>query len=337
MFAYRIVPGENIRGLARISMPSRQLHAHEVRVRVRAVSLNYRDLMVARGNYPLGSDQPLVPCSDGAGEVIAIGTGVERFRVGDRVIASFFTDWIDGDLAPEKTKGALGGSIDGVLAEEIVVHEQALVGMPAELSFAQASTLPCAGLTAWNLLFAANTLAPGSTVVLLGTGGVSIWALQLAKAAGLRTIITSSSAAKLERARMLGADELVNYKAQPEWQDEVLRLTDGRGAHLVAELGGHDTLRRSIAATRMGGAIALIGGVSGFTSEIDILNVLGGKKLIGIYVGSRRMLEDLVRFVAASKIAPVIDRVFHFDDAQEAYVHLDAQRHLGKVVIEIPS
>jgi NADPH:quinone reductase-like Zn-dependent oxidoreductase len=337
MFAYRIVPGENIRGLARVPIASRQLHAQEVRVRVRAVALNYRDLMVARGNYPLGSNQPVVPCSDGAGEVMAVGPAVERFRVGDRVIATFFTDWIDGEIAPEKTKSALGGSIDGVLAEEIVAHEDALVGFPAELSFAQAATLPCAGLTAWNMLFVANTLRPGASVVLLGTGGVSIWALQLAKAAGLRTIITSSSAAKLERARTLGADELVNYKANSEWQEEVLRFTDGRGADLVAELGGHDTFTRSIAATRMGGTIALIGGVSGFTSEIDILNVLGGKKLVGIYVGSRRMLEDLVRFVAASKIAPVIDRVFHFEDAQEAYVHLDAQRHLGKVVIEIPS
>jgi NADPH:quinone reductase-like Zn-dependent oxidoreductase len=336
MFAYRIVPGENIRGLARVPIVPRQLHAQEVRVRVRAVALNYRDLMVARGTYP-GSNQPVVPCSDGAGEVIALGPEVKRFRVGDRVIAGFFPDWIEGEIAPEKIQGALGGSLDGVLAQEIVLHEDALVSIPPELSFMQAATLPCAGLTAWNMLFVANTLQPGACVALLGTGGVSIWALQLAKAAGLRTIITSSNAEKLERARTLGADELVNYRATPEWQDEVLRLTDRRGADLVAELGGHDTLKRSIAATRLGGAIALIGGVSGFTSEIDILTVLGGKKLIGIYVGNRRMLEDLAKFVAASKIEPVIDRVFRFEDAQDAYAHLDAQRHLGKVVIEIPS
>lgn len=336
MFAYRVSPGEHIRGLTRHEIPVRQPQGREVRVRVRAVSLNYRDLMVARGNYSLGSNQPLVPCSDAAGEIIGVGSDVTRFRLGDRVVASFFTDWIDGEIAPDKTRGALGGAIDGVLAQEIVLHEDALVSVPTQLSFAEAATLPCAGLTAWNMLFIANALKPGDTVVLLGTGGVSIWALQLAKTAGFRTIVTSASDAKLEHARALGADETVNYRANPEWQHEILRLTNGRGADLVAELGGHDTLPRSIAATRMGGTIALIGGVGGgFTSELDILSVLGGKKLIGIYVGSRRMLEDLVRFVAAAKIAPVIDRVFRFDAAQEAYEHLDAQRHLGKVVIEV--
>jgi NADPH:quinone reductase-like Zn-dependent oxidoreductase len=335
MFAYRITPGENIRGLIQHETPTREPRAREVRVRVRAVSLNYRDLMVARGNYALGTNKPLIPCSDAAGEVVSVGTEVSRFRAGDRVIASFFSGWADGEIAPEKVRDALGGAIDGVLAEEIVLHEDALAACPAELTFPEAATLPCAGVTAWNMLFETTRLKPGDTVVLLGTGGVSIWALQLAKAAGLRTIVTSSSDAKLEKVRALGADEVVNYRASPNWDSEVLRLTGGRGADLVAELGGRDTLQRSVAATRIGGSIALIGGVSGFTSELDILSALGGKKLVGIYVGSRRMLEDLAAFVARANIAPVIDRVFRFDDAQEAYAHLDAQHHLGKIVIEV--
>ena len=336
MFAYRIVPGQNIQSLTREEFARRKPHGHEVCLRVRAVSLNYRDLMVARGSYSLASGQPVIPCSDAAGEVIAIGPDVTRFRVGDRVVTSFFPSWIDGEVTSEKSVGALGGSADGVLAEEVVLHENALAHFPEHLNFAQASTLSCAGVTAWNMLFEAAALKPGETVLLLGTGGVSIWALQLAKAAGLRTIITSSSDEKLQRARALGADDVVNYRTTPEWHEEVLRLTRGRGVGLVAELGGRDTLARSIAATSATGTIALVGGVSGFTSELDIISVIGGaKRLAGIYVGSRAMLEDLARFVGAAQLVPVVDRVFGFAEAQQAYLHLDSGKHFGKVVIEV--
>jgi NADPH:quinone reductase-like Zn-dependent oxidoreductase len=216
MQAYRIVPGSDIRGLEVFDAPSRQPSAHEVRVRVRAVSLNYRDLMFARGAYRTSRSEAVIPCSDGAGEVIAVGAEVSRFQVGDRVIASFFPRWIDGAPTPGKTTGALGADADGVLAEEVVLHEEALTAIPSHLDFAEASTLPCAGVTAWNALFVASALKPGDSVLLLGTGGVSIFGLQLAKAAGLHAMITSSSDAKLERALELGADRVINYRSVPE-------------------------------------------------------------------------------------------------------------------------
>lgn len=336
MLAYHITPGANIQSLARHEIASRRPQGSEVRIRVRAVALNYRDIMVARGNYPLPENKPVIPCSDLAGEVVELGADATRFRVGDRVVATFFTQWLDGEISANKTHDSLGGAIDGTLTQEIVLHEDALTTFPEELSFAQAATLPCAGVTAWNMLFESATLKPGDTIVLLGTGGVSIWGLQLGKAAGLRTIVTSSSDAKLELARALGANELINYKKTPDWEQEVLRLTNGRGADLVAEVGGRETLAKSIAATRFGGTIALVGGLSGgFKSEVEILQVLPGRKLVGIYVGSRRMLERLAAFVASAQIAPVVDRVFRFEDAQEAFAHLESQRHFGKIVVEV--
>ncbi|MGH8807877.1 MAG: zinc-dependent alcohol dehydrogenase family protein, partial [Noviherbaspirillum sp.] len=253
MYAYQIVPGAGIAGLERVKQQERELAPGEVRVRVRAVALNYRDLMVAQGNYLASAGQPLIPCSDASGEVIATGAGVTRFKVGDRVASVFFPDWIEGSVAPGKTATAPGGGVNGVLAEQIVLHEDALVRVPSHLDFVEAATLTCAGVTAWNALFVESALKPGGTALLLGTGGVSVWALQLAKAAGVRTIITSSSDEKLARARQLGADLAVNYSATPEWQQEVLRLTQGRGVDLVLEVGGRGTLARSIASTRMGG------------------------------------------------------------------------------------
>jgi NADPH:quinone reductase-like Zn-dependent oxidoreductase len=256
--------------------------------------------------------------------VIAAGKEVKRFRVGDRVIGTFFRNWIDGEPTPQKTGHVPGFSVDGMLAEEVTVAED------------EAVTLPCAGLTAWNALFVSGRALPGSTVLLLGTGGVSIWALQLAKAAGLRTILTSSSDAKLERALWLGADEVINYRTTPEWQHDVLQRTGGRGVDLVVEVGGQDTLARSILATRMGGTIAIVGHVGGLTAELPVLALSGGtKSLVGLTVGSRRMLEDLSRFVDATDIRPAIDRVFSFDQACDAYAYLAAAGHVGKVVIRL--
>jgi NADPH:quinone reductase-like Zn-dependent oxidoreductase len=310
----------------------------QVLVEMKAWSLNYRDLAMPRGGYP-GNDKvvqapPLVPLSDGAGEVIGVGPGVTSFTLGDRVVTSFFQRWADGELTLEGKASGLGGGIDGVLAERVVLPEQGLVAAPPSLSFEQAATLPCAAVTAWAALVGAPT-TPGQNVLLLGTGGVSIFGLQLAKAMGCRVIITSSNAAKLERARLLGADETINYKETPEWERAVLRSTGGVGVDHVLEVGGLGTLERSIAATRISGTISLIGVLAGNPehnpSAMDVM--FKRQTLRGIYVGSRRMLEDLCRAVEVNRINPVIDRVFGFSEVQEAYRYLKSGQHFGKVVI----
>jgi NADPH:quinone reductase-like Zn-dependent oxidoreductase len=293
--------------------------------------------MVASGNYLVTADDPIVPCSDGAGEVLAVGTGVSRVQPGDRVAASFFPHWEDGPTSPGKIRHALGGDIDGMLAEEVVLSEDALVKIPPGMSFVDASTMPCAGVTAWNAIFeSSNAIRPGDTVLLLGTGGVSVLGMQLARAAGLRTIITSSSDEKLERARELGAHHTINYRTCPEWQEEVLRLTQGEGANVVLEVGGQGTVNRSVASTAMGGSVAIIGGVSGFGGEVNPASLLAGaKRLVGIFVGSRTMLEKVLRFADTTGLQPVVDRVFTFDQAREAYRHMESGSHFGKVVIAV--
>ncbi len=337
MQAYQIQAGADIAGLTRIQTEPRAPGPREVRVRMRAVSLNFRDLMVARGQYLAASNDPVVPASDGAGEVVEVGHEVRRFAPGDRVVTSFFPQWIEGDPTPENTALSLGAVVEGVLAEEIVLDEQALVSMPEHLDFAEAATLPCAAVTAWNALFVATGLRPGHSVLLQGTGGVSIWALQLARAAGLRTIVTSSSDAKLARARDLGADATINYRSTPDWQDEALRVTGGRGVDLVLDVGGEDTLARSLAAVRFGGTVAVIGGLGGLGgAAISPLALIGGgKRVVGIYVGSRRSAEDLYRLVAQTGLRPLVDRVFPFAQAREAYRHLADAQHMGKVVIDV--
>jgi NADPH:quinone reductase-like Zn-dependent oxidoreductase len=337
MRAYQITHGANIEGLQCIDYPERQLGAGEVRIRVHAVSLNYRDLMVASGNYLVSVEDPIIPCSDGAGEVLAVGPGVRRVQVGDRVAGSFFPFWADGAPTPAKKRHGLGGDIDGMLAEEVILHEDALAIIPASLSFLEGSTMPCAAVTAWNALFvSSNNVKPGDTVLFLGTGGVSILGLQLARAAGLRTIITSSSDEKLARARELGAHHTINYQTIPEWQDEVLHLTGNLGASVVLEVGGQGTVSRSVAAAAMGGTVAIIGGVSGFGGEVNPVALLGAaKRMVGIHVGSRSMLEDVMRLADTAGIKPVIDRVFPFGQAQEAYRYLASGAHFGKVVIDV--
>jgi NADPH:quinone reductase-like Zn-dependent oxidoreductase len=310
----------------------------QVLVEMKAWSLNYRDLAMPRGGYP-GNDKvlrapPLVPLSDGAGEVVAVGPSAQKFAPGDRVIGSFFQLWADGELGAEGKASALGGAMDGVLAERVVFPQEGLVKAPPSLSFEQAATLPCAAVTAWNALTAGAT-RPGNDVLLLGTGGVSIFGLQIAKAMGARVIITSSSPQKLERARSLGADEVIDYSAAPEWDQRVLALTGGEGVDHVLEVGGPGTLERSIRATRLGGTISLIGVLAAHPernpSVMDVM--FRGQTMRGIYVGSRRMLEDLCRAIEVNGIVPVIDRVFGFTEVQEAYRHLKSGQHFGKVVI----
>ena len=330
--AWELERGAGLDGLRRTTRPIAAPGPREVRVRMHAVSLNARDL-----NNAASGEGPIVPASDGAGVVEAVGHAVTRWRVGDRVAASFYPRWIDGVPTAERTVGSLGGVVDGVLAEAIVAHEDALFAIPAHMDFVEAATLPCAALTAWHALFETAPLHPGSTVLILGTGGVSTWALTLAHAAGLRTIVTSSDDAKLERVRALGSDATINYRTHPQWSDEVLRLTEGRGADLVVEIGGEGTLGQSIDATAAGGTVAMVGGASGgFGGRIEPFALIGGaKRLAGVLVGSRAMAERLVAFVAQRTLRPVVDRVFAFDDAPGAFAHLAAGRHFGKVVVRI--
>ena len=336
MSAYTIRAGVGVGSLALVETQARALAAHEVRLRVHAVALNYRDLMVANGSYPVVSDQPLVPGSDGAGEIVEVGAGVTRFKPGDRAITTFFPDWRHGEVSPERTSTTFGAGGDGLLTQQIAVSEEALVAIPDGLSYAEAATLSCAGLTAWTALFWEAKLKPGDSVLLLGTGGVSIAALQIAKAAGLFSIITSSSDEKLARARELGANATINYRTTPDWQAEVLNLTHGRGVDLVLEVGGTDTLEKSLQSTRMGGSVAIIGGVSGFGGDFQPFLLIGGKrKLLGIYVGPRQALEELVHFVDLHRIQPVVDRTFSFQQAGEAFTFLETGKHFGKVVIQL--
>jgi NADPH:quinone reductase-like Zn-dependent oxidoreductase len=309
----------------------------QILVRMRAASLNYRDLGVAAGRSARGPARPnLIPLSDGAGEVVETGPAVSRVKPGDRVAGLFMETWLGGEMEPQHAESSRGGAIDGVLAEYVVFDEDGVVHLPDHLSFEEGATLPCAGVTAWNALYNGRPLRTGETVLVLGTGGVSIFALQLAHAAGARVIATSSADGKLAQAKALGASDGINYRQHPEWHQEVLRLTGGRGVDHVVEVGGAGTLARSIEATRIGGQVHLIGVLTGGGGEISPTPVLRrGLILRGIYVGSRQMIESMNAAVALHRIAPVIDRVFDFDQAREAYHYMTTQAHVGKVVIRI--
>lgn len=333
MQVYHLHRGHGPAGLERIERPEPEPGPHDVLVRVHAVSLNRRDLSIA--NSP-STVPPKVPCSDAAGEVVAVGAAVTRLRVGARVMSHFFPQWEDGAPTPERTAIALGGSGPGVLAQWVALPETAWVELPESLGYREAATLPCAGVTAWNALFGADPVRPGDTVLTLGTGGVSWWVLQLGCAAGLRVIVTSSSASKLERARRLGAAATIDYGATPDWAQAVLELTGGRGADRVIETAGRATLARSMVATRHGGTVTVIGGVSGWGGEIDADAMIDhALRLQGVLVGSRATAEALVRFVDGARIRPAIDRCFPFEAAREAYEYLATQAHVGKVVIDL--
>ncbi len=330
MKAYRVTTGEGIDGLAQVDLPDPQPGAGEVLIRVRATSLNYRDLGVARN-----SRQPVIPLSDGAGEVVAVGSGVTEFATGDHVAGCFFRGWPDGEGRPEYTRHALGGAVDGMLAELVVLPVSAVVHQPAHMTHEEAATLPCAALTAWNGMFEEARLPPGASVLLLGTGGVSIFGLQLAHLAGVRAIVTSSSDEKLERARTLGADAVINYRTTPDWERAVLDLTGGRGVDCVLEVGGAATYAKSMAATRMGGSLVLVGGLGGPAPEGEAVPMPGRVRAARIYVGSRAMFERMNAALALREVHPVIDRVFEFGEAQQAYRYLESQAHLGKVVVRV--
>ena len=339
MRAFEIVAGStSLDGLKRGTRPDPVANPKQILVRLQAASLNFRDLMIARGHYfggPVAANT--IPLSDGAGEVTAVGAGVTRFKVGDRVCGTFFRGWIDG-RAPDGPRAALGAPpADGVLADYTVFDEQDAVAAPSHLSPEAAATLPCAAVTAWHALVENGRVAPGETVLIIGTGGVSIFALQFARLAGARVIALSSSDAKLERARKLGADAGINYRSTPDWETEVLRLTQGRGVDHVIEVGGAGTLGRSIAAAAAGGRIQLIGVLTGRGDEPLIPYGLLAKQasIQGVFVGSRGHFERMNAAIAGARLEPVIDHVFGFDEAPAAYRHLERSGHFGKVVIRL--
>ena len=312
--------------------------AGEVLVEIRAVSLNYRDLLMVKGLYNPKLSLPRIPCSDAAGVVAAVGPGVTQFKAGDRVAPIFMQNWIDGPYTAEKSRGALGGDIDGVLAESILVKESGLVAIPEHLSFEEASTLPCAAVTAWNAL-AAGKLKPGSTVLIQGTGGVSIFALQLARLAGTRVLGISSSDEKLEMARSLGLDAGLNYRKQPDWEHWAWEQSGGVGVDLVVEVGGLGTLPRSLRAVRPGGVIAQIGVLSqaaGTGPEAFPLALLLHKqaRIQGIYVGSRTDFQSLNQALRLAQIRPVGEN-FHWSQARKALSRLEEGSHFGKLVLSV--
>ncbi|MDA1061694.1 MAG: NAD(P)-dependent alcohol dehydrogenase [Chloroflexi bacterium] len=332
MQAYRLTPGGGVDGIRAVEEPDPEPGPGELLVRVRATSLNYRDLMLARS-----AREPIIPLSDGAGEVGEVGAGVTRFAVGDRVTGCFFLNWQDGPATPESTREALGGaSTNGTLAELIALPERAVVHTPAYMTDEEAATLPCAAVTAWSAMFEVARLRPGTSVLLLGTGGVSIFGLQLAQIAGVRSIITSSSDEKLARARELGADETINYREHDNWERIVRDLTDNRGVDLTLEVGGEGTFAKSMTATRFGGDVALIGGLAHDEGEQAPVPMLGrGLRASRIMVGSRAMFEDLNRALTVRAVHPVVDRVFELGEAVAAYRHLEGQAHFGKIVIRV--
>ncbi len=310
--------------------------ADEVMIRVRAVSLNYRDLLMVRGHYNPHLKLPCVPVSDGAGEIVAIGENVSAWKVGDRAVVPFFPDWLDGSMTREKTSRAFGADLDGMIREFVTVRADAPLPIPDHLGFEQAATLPCAAVTAWNSLFAATSLQPGETLLLQGTGGVSLFGLQFGKLAGADIIVISSSDEKLERARAMGAHHTINYRAEPEWDQRVLDITGKRGADLTLEVGGAGTLKRSLHAAGYNGRVSLVGVLSGAGGEVPIRHVLHKAITIhGIYVGSRAMFEAMNTAISQHRLEPVIDRIFSFDETPDAFRHLEAAGHFGKVVIRV--
>jgi NADPH:quinone reductase-like Zn-dependent oxidoreductase len=326
--------GFGLENLAIVELPNPEPGPGQVLVRVRAASLNYRDLLIARGIYNPKLKFPRVLGSDASGEVIAVGAGVRSLAVGERVIGCFMQHWIDGPVSDTAARSTLGSDRDGVFSELVVLEENGVVPIPRDLTFTEAATLPCAGLTAWHAL-TAGECGPGKTVLIQGTGGVSIFALQFARALGARVLITSSSEEKLAHALRLGASAGVNYKSTADWDKWAREQTSGTGVDIVVEVGGAGTLERSAKAVRYGGYIALIGVLAGGTTFNPMILLMKTIRLQGIFVGSRAMFMDMNRLIVGERIRPVIDHVFPFADGIAAFRHLESAAHLGKVVIEM--
>lgn len=323
-------------GLRRVDRPDPLPGPGQALVRVRAVSLNYRDWLVLEGDYNPRQSLPLVPCSDGAGEVVAVGPGVTRVKPGDRVMGTFSQTWVSGPPTRDRLRGTLGSPLDGMLAEHVVLSAEGLLHTPAYLSDVEASTLPCAAVTAWHALVEPGQVQPGDTVLIQGTGGVSIFALQIARLLGTRAMVTSSSDEKLERARALGAWRTINYRTTPDWEKAARAFTDNVGVDHVIEVGGADTLGRALRAVRIGGTLSIIGVLSGKTSQLLLTPILmQNLRLQGVLVGSREMFERMLRAFAHHEVRPVVDVVFGFEDVPAAFAHLGAGRHFGKICVSL--
>ncbi|OAX37724.1 NAD(P)-binding protein [Rhizopogon vinicolor AM-OR11-026] len=309
--------------------------ATEVTIKIHAVSLQYRDLMVSKGKYS-GVKSNVIPCSDGAGEIVAIGQDVKGWTVGDRVCPNFALDHVHGDVTEDIKNTGLGGQIDGVLREYINIPVHSLVRIPEHLSYEEASTLPCAALTAYNALLGPVPLKGGDYVLILGTGGVSMFGAQIAIASGATVIVTSSSDEKLQVAKKLGVQHVINYKKNDKWDEEVLKITRGRGVDHVIEVGGPNTMPKSINAARHAGWIHIIGFVSGGNNGIPVGSaIMKALTFRGILIGSVKQFEDMNRLITAREIRPVVDKIFPFEQAIEAYSYLESQKHVGKVVIKV--
>ena len=334
MKLYRLDPIGTLDGLKLCDEAEPRPGPGQIAIRVRATSLNYRDLKVVEGAYRLNEIKPrVIPLSDGAGEVVEVGPGVTRVKAGDRVIAIFLQRWLAGRTDPAYAASALGGPSDGMLAERVVLSEEGVVPIPQHLSFEEAATLPCAAVTAWHALFAKGGLTAGETVLTLGTGGVSLFAVQFARMAGARVIVTSGSEEKIARLKTMGVTDIVNYRTTPEWERAVMDLTGAEGADHVLELGGAGTFRKSLLALRVGGRLYAIGNLAG-EAQINPQMILAKRANVhGIQVGSREMFLAMNRAIVQAKLKPVIDRAFDFRDARAAYECMASRAHFGKIVI----
>ncbi len=336
MRAFEVRDGFGLDHLHLGERPAREPGPGEVALAMRAVSLNYRDWLTVVGQYNPKQRLPLIPCSDGVGVVTELGPTVTGWQVGDRAVPIFAQRWLAGEPTREKVRSTLGGPLDGTLCERMVVPAASLVAPPAHLTDAEAATLPCAALTAWNALLGQGDLQAGDTVLVQGTGGVALFALQFAQLAGARVIITSGSDEKLARARALGAWEGINYRREPGWGARAKDLTGGRGVDLVVEVGGAGTLAESLRATRFGGTVAMIGVLAGGVRELNVVPIFMQQvRLQGVLVGHRESFEAMNRAISHHQLRPVVDRVSPWTDARAAFEHLAAGRHFGKVCLEI--
>jgi len=335
MKAYVIADGK---GLDALQLRDREIPKPgpgEILVRMKASAINYRDFLTISFASSRGITEERIPNSDGAGIVEEVGVGVTAVKSGDRVVGCFFQDWIGGSITERTMASALGGPIDGVLAEYAVFKEDGALPMPEHMSFEEASTLPCAALTAWNCLIEKGGATAGSTALLLGTGGVSIFALQMAKASGIRTIVTSSSDDKLARVKEMGASDVINYRTTPDWEHRVKELTGGNGVDVAVEVGGAGTLAKSVESVRVGGTISLVGVLTG--GQIDPTSIMRKSICLqGIYVGPKNMFKKMNAALVHNDIHPVIDKVVAFKDAKKAYELMQSGAHFGKIVIAMP-
>ena len=335
MRAWRINKEFGLDNLTLTELPDPKPGYGQILIRVRASALNFRELVTIEGQYGPNVKAPFIPCPDGAGDVMEVGEGVSTLSPGDRVATMFFQTWQDGPATGAKQAGALGGPLDGTMTEMMVLAENGVVKIPDYMTYQEAATLPCAALTAWSALVTEGKIKAGDTVVMQGTGGVSLFALQFAKMLGARTIITSSSDEKLKRAKTLGADEVINYRTNPDWDKIVKKMTNGEGADLIVEVGGAETLMKSVRAVRVGGTVSLIGVLSGAAGAFPLpLVLMRNVRIQGITVGSREGFKAMVKAMAQHEIHPVVGKTYSFKEAKEALAYLKSGKHFGKVCLD---